>query len=356
MGNTVSDLMYPDNPNRRKRAEGLRQDILQLVQDFEREKSKKEELFNKVKEELDAVLHKLGVKTRDELDKYIRDNMKNDADLKAYDNLRQSIDKWDQTANIIVDIVGLVGVGTFVVGSLAALVGIITFSAAVGALEIVAGLAAAAGLVVVVLSIYEGAVQREKLREAIHTMLEKRTEAFQYVQRMRILNTWARSIVNELQKGKTFDDLKDLLQEGLKEPWDQCTLHYCQEKLRETDIERGAWMDEDGRGYFYSSVGVSRVSKPANTDGKVPRVELSFTPLDTGVCQSVTLMLQGAISSSVCVATSGQDTWFLRGKPVEDVSELEAEQYDLERVPEGKTGAHDMYRACRLKVNSLSFV
>ena len=41
MGNTVSDLFYPDNPNRRKRAEGLRQDILQFVQDFEREKQKK---------------------------------------------------------------------------------------------------------------------------------------------------------------------------------------------------------------------------------------------------------------------------------------------------------------------------
>lgn len=43
MGNTVSDLFYPDNPNRRKRAEGLRQDILQFVEDFEREKQKKYE-------------------------------------------------------------------------------------------------------------------------------------------------------------------------------------------------------------------------------------------------------------------------------------------------------------------------
>jgi len=143
----------------------------------------REELFNKLKEELDVVLSKLGVKTRDELDKYIRDNMKNDADLKAYDTLRQrygksctsyalwplmwtltllvSIDEWDHTANLVVDIIGLVGVGTFVIGGLAALVGIVTFSAAVVALEIVAGLAAAAGLVVVILGIYEGAVQRQ---------------------------------------------------------------------------------------------------------------------------------------------------------------------------------------------------
>lgn len=41
MGNTVSDLCYSDNPKRRKRAEGLRQDIRQFVQDFEREKVKK---------------------------------------------------------------------------------------------------------------------------------------------------------------------------------------------------------------------------------------------------------------------------------------------------------------------------
>jgi len=161
------------------------------------------------------------------------------------------------------------------------------------------------------------------------------------------------SSVNELQKGKAFEDLKDLLQEGLKEPWDQCTLQYCREKLRETDVEKAAWMDEDGGGYSYSSLGFSKL---ANTNGKVPRVELSFTPLDTGVCQSVTLILRGAISGSVCVATSGNDTWFLSGKPVGDISELENERYELERVPEGKTGIHDIYHACHLKVDSLSFV
>jgi len=38
---------------------------------------------------LDAVLSKLGVNMRDELDEYIRKNMKNDADLRAYDKLRE---------------------------------------------------------------------------------------------------------------------------------------------------------------------------------------------------------------------------------------------------------------------------
>ena len=37
-------------------------------------------------------------------------------------------------------------------------------------------------------------LQSQKLREAIHTMLEMRAEALQHVQRMRILNTWARTI------------------------------------------------------------------------------------------------------------------------------------------------------------------
>lgn len=143
----------------------------------------RETLFNQVKKELDTVLTKLGVKTRDELDQYIRDNMKNNADLKVYDELRKrygepctshtlwplictlthlvSIDKDDHTANLIVDITGLLGIGTFVIGSIAALIGIVTFAAALGALEVVGGLAAAAGLVLVAVSIYEGAVQRE---------------------------------------------------------------------------------------------------------------------------------------------------------------------------------------------------
>lgn len=78
-----------------------------------------------------------------------------------------SIDESDKTANIIVDVIGLVGIGTFAIGGLAALVGIITFATALGALEIVGALAAAAGLVLVVLSIYEGAVQREASFEMI---------------------------------------------------------------------------------------------------------------------------------------------------------------------------------------------
>ncbi|KAI3323725.1 hypothetical protein HD806DRAFT_495451 [Xylariaceae sp. AK1471] len=353
MGNTVSDLFYPDNPKRRERAEGLRKDILQFVQDFDEAKEKKDEAFKLLKTELDAVLSKLGVKTRDELDKYIRDNMKNDADLKAYDEFCKSIDEFDRNANLVVDIIGLVGIGTFVVGGLAALVGIVTFAATLGALEVVGGLAAAAVLVVVVLSIYEGAVQREKLRDAIHTMVGKRAEAFQYVQRMKTLNAWVRSIVSDLQKGKTFDEMRDLLEEGLKEPWDRYTLDWCREQLRQVDIQNNAWMDEDGQGYFYSSSGPPN---PAPTPDKAARVELSFTPLGTGVRQSVTLMLRGALSSTVCVATSGQDTWFLSGKPVQHISQLETERYDLQRVPEGKTGAHDIYRACHLKVNSITFV
>lgn len=159
--------------------------------------------------------------------------------------------------------------------------------------------------------------------------------------------------MRELQKNQAFEDMKDLLQEGLKEPWDQCTLQACREKLRKIDKDSGAWMNEDGEGYFYASMSVSKLN---NTNDKLPRVELSFTPLGTGVCQSVTLIFRGAISSSICVATSEQDTWFLGGNPVEDMSELENEQYDLERTPEGRTGAHDMYPACRLKVHNLSFV
>lgn len=179
--------------------------------------------------------------------------------------------------------------------------------------------------------------------------------------------------MNALKKGETFEDLKDLLGEGLKEPWDKCNLQYCREKLRQTDIERGAWMDEDGGWSAYyasSSPGVSMLAGNVNdrkvaafanagdddSSSKVARVILSFTPADTGTCQSVTLLLRGAISGSVCVATAGQDTWFISGKPVEQISELENERYDLERVPEGKTGAHDIYRACSLKLVNMSIV
>lgn len=190
-----------------------------------------------------------------------------------------------------------------------------------------------------------------------------------------------------LKKGGTFEDLKDLLEEGLKEPWDKYSLRYCYEQLRQTDIERGAWMNEDGGGpaasYHNASASPAGVSMLASNNNnsingrevaaasasagieddsssssssKVARVALSFVPADTGVSRSVVLMLRGAISGSVCIATSGQDTWFISRKPVEQISDLENERYDLERVPEGKTGAHEIYRACSLKLESLSIV
>lgn len=74
------------------------------------------------------------------------------------------IDTWDRDANLIVDIVGLAGVGAFAIGGVAALAGIVTTAAALGALEIAGGLVAAAGLALIVLSVFEGADQREASR------------------------------------------------------------------------------------------------------------------------------------------------------------------------------------------------
>ncbi|EQK97906.1 hypothetical protein OCS_06382 [Ophiocordyceps sinensis CO18] len=189
-------------------------------------------------------------------------------------------------------------------------------------------------------------------------MVEKRAEAFQHVQRMRILNTWARSIVSALQKGQTFDHLQDLLHEGLKEPWDACSLPYCRDKLREMDRSQRVWTDEDSGALYYSEQSTSQpdTSRPDETAAKVPRVELTFTPLDGRVSRSVAVIVHGALSDSVCLATAGNDTWFLSGKPVTDISGLETERYDLERVPPGRTGKLDVYRACRLKVESWSWV
>lgn len=41
MGNAASDLAFPDNPKRRKRAEGLRQDILEIIRQFKSENTRK---------------------------------------------------------------------------------------------------------------------------------------------------------------------------------------------------------------------------------------------------------------------------------------------------------------------------
>ncbi|KAH7130821.1 hypothetical protein B0J11DRAFT_504576 [Dendryphion nanum] len=210
--------------------------------------------------------------------------MKNDADLKAYDELRKrckpthavSIDESYHIATVIVDIMGLAGIGVFVVGGLAAIVGIISFAAVMGGLKVVGALAAAAGFSVMIESIYEGAIQRQPLT----------------------------SLVNGLKNNKTVTELKDLLLEGLKEPW-ECTLDYCREKLYNLDVQQGAWMNEDRGEEFHSAVDVP---EPIDIKDKALRIDLSFTPSDTGVAQSVILMHQGSISNSICIGTSKEET------------------------------------------------
>ncbi|KAK5997589.1 hypothetical protein PT974_02952 [Cladobotryum mycophilum] len=364
MGNTIGDLAFPDNPKRRGRAEGLREDILQYIQQFQTARDDKKAVFGELKTQLDDVLKKLGVSTRDELDKYIRDNLENDSEIKAYDEMRASIDKQDDISNLIVDIAGLFSVGVFAVGSVFVLVGVIAFTTVIGAVEVTGGLAIAAALALALMGVYEGYLERAKLREAIHMMLGKRAEGLQIVLRMGYLNDWAQDIVDKLKAGKTFEEMKGKLMEALKEPWDKCTLDYCKDKLHDQDVKNGAWMNEDnGYGYLYSAQNAA----DEGTEGEVcegalggfnkqPSAEVTYKSLATGDTDTLTLTFGSHVSNSVAIASFGEDTWFIKGKAVSTMEDLEKEEYTMERVPGGKTGKSDVFYACRLTVRNITFV
>lgn len=107
MGHAASDLFYPDNPKRRRRAEELRAFITQCVAEFEEEQNKRcrpscprvifttsanilafrKELIETASDKLDKVLKSQGIMTRQDLIEKVKNKLKDDAEILKYDEL-----------------------------------------------------------------------------------------------------------------------------------------------------------------------------------------------------------------------------------------------------------------------------
>ncbi|KAG2413243.1 hypothetical protein HFD88_002432 [Aspergillus terreus] len=348
MGQQVSDLFYPDNPNRRKRAQELRQQIIDFAQYFNQEKERRDALFATARDKLDAVLKSQGIQTRQELIDRVKANIKDDVELKKYDEFVKNVDENDKAMMTILDIASLASLGTGVVAGLAWVVGIVSGAVALAAIEVVGGLAAAAVVVVLVWAAISGDIERQKLRDAIDTLWHKRAEAYLYLSRMRILNTWARSIVSDLDRGRSIQDMAEDLQEGIKSQWDECTLQKVQQDLRRVDIEKGSWTNEDPAASSYmmaTSYAAHSVAGPESA----PVSRLEFTHPRTGSRHKVLWRLEEVLSQSVCIVSDQDNRWTVTAKGDRNTAPEDA-RWDIQCVPKGQSGSSEFFEDCTVEV------
>lgn len=88
MGNSVSDLFYPDNPNRRARAEELRNAINSFGAEFAQQKQLREDIIKRIRPKLDNLLRERGFHTPDQLEQHVNSILSGD-ELKKYDDLKK---------------------------------------------------------------------------------------------------------------------------------------------------------------------------------------------------------------------------------------------------------------------------
>ncbi|KAJ5881311.1 uncharacterized protein N7473_012364 [Penicillium subrubescens] len=188
-GSTISDLFYLDNPKRRRRAEELKGDIHVLQAEF--------------------------------------------SGLKAH--------------KIIWDIIGLVGVVTVAIIGLGYAFSIVTASQALAATSALGGIIGIAAVIVLVFKAVEGALERQKLRDAIHALWPKRAEMKLQVELMRAITNW----VDDIETWLRFPEIKDtkmmndLLAKTLNADYNRWTSKEVARALKDMDNSRNSWANED---------------------------------------------------------------------------------------------------------------
>ncbi|RYP21599.1 hypothetical protein DL766_007901 [Monosporascus sp. MC13-8B] len=249
MGNGVSsigDLFFPDNPNRRRRAEELRNQINAYGEEFKQLARFREQKLSVIRDKLDALMASKGFTTTSQLEEHVRSTL-DSSQLASYDNLKNMLDLNDKVQGIIWDLVSIVGAASGIILGAAAIVGIVTGGAALAALGVVGEILAVVAVIVIVFGVIEGAIERDKLRDAINQLWLQRAKTKQALEQMRVVVNWVDALDVWLNNPATDNPTTlDALLNGTFEPeYRSWTMDRVFDVLGEMDRRNGSWTDED---------------------------------------------------------------------------------------------------------------
>ncbi|KAH7929535.1 hypothetical protein BV22DRAFT_120462 [Leucogyrophana mollusca] len=250
MGSFPSNLFFPDNPNRRARAEQLSDDCQNNQNDYKNAREALTQVLEPLHGKLDQVMKALGCQTLEEFDQKVLSTATGDA-LAEWEKVRTQYDTADMIECVIWTAAGIVALAGLAISTA---MGIFSFG-----IGFVAGMAVT-GIIDMVLAtvgiiydIIDGAIQRDKLRDAINQLFETRLKmkrtVYQAQAMMLIvpaLNDWFDALI----ESGTVDQAKILASfERHKDHFtsneSQWTFYKTAQTLREMDQLRNSWMNED---------------------------------------------------------------------------------------------------------------
>ncbi|KAF8650929.1 hypothetical protein AX16_005027 [Volvariella volvacea WC 439] len=273
MGGNISkpgDIFYPDNPNRRARAQQLKNDTEDYARQFEDLRKHRDEVLKEIKPRLSQFLHKYGYNSPDELDNAVKNILKGDA-LADYIRISQQIDKSDEIQSILFQVIGIVSVASGVIIGGLVVLGVITGGAAwaaIGAIGLVLGIVA--GFAFLFSGIFDGAEERSNMRKAIRDLSYERVKARAALEAMRALSNWVENIKMWLDEPLIIDNeaiMKKKIEGDFSDDFNKSKRPYIVQYLKGRDRERGAWTNEDPNWwdgpYDILPVGNARVARAA---------------------------------------------------------------------------------------------
>jgi len=236
----LGDVFFPDNPNRRDRAQQLSGDLQQMQFDFNAIKNDLDTTLANLKPKMNNLLHKLGFNTMEELKAKAQSVLQGEA-LENYNKLSQSMGDFGTFESyfwITLSAVAVTGAAvSAVVFAFFPPAGAALFGAIETAVAIVATL-------MIFVDIIQAAVMRDKMREAINKLVPARAQAKQALGRLDAIRTWAKGMYTMLDDLDNMDALAALATR-LRENYEQWTPEYTKQILHELDNRRGSWTNED---------------------------------------------------------------------------------------------------------------
>jgi len=267
MGQSLSDVFYPDNPKRRARAEQLKTDIDIDALSFKLLQQTMENTINGLKGKLDAFLNEKGYNSPEQLDNAVQSVLTGNA-LSEYLAYKAQYNKQSETESTIFSITSIITVvsGVFLGGLV--VLGFMTGKVALGLVGVIGALALVTALVLVLFAVFEGAKERANMREAIRKLGEERVRVRKALKELRALSSWLFKINNWLTD-PIYLEFPQIVENELTahfyNDFAEADTNVVVRELQDEDRNRGSWTNEDGNWAYQSYSSDAQYNVDLNT-------------------------------------------------------------------------------------------
>ncbi|KAG6850758.1 hypothetical protein H0H93_008796 [Arthromyces matolae] len=275
MGGAQS-LFYPDNPNRRLRAQQLADDCQAFQLEYCALKKEIEDELGPYKDKMDHVLGTFGCKTMVDLDNLVKSTATSEG-LVQWQRIKASVDGLSDASDVFTTAMAVVAISGIAISAIGALAGGFGFFAGVAVTSSIISLLAVIGLV---FDAVTGAIQRSQLRDAIDSLFKLRIQIKYLAEQISHLHHdigGIRKIYAIFEnagynKDKIVEEIRNLgTLEFLQSEVQKVTHLRVARELLEADETRvgGSWRDEDPDLEEYAQALDEELETKRHTDGWV---------------------------------------------------------------------------------------